>query len=378
MKSDTEISPASRGMFVFKEQEGPDGGPGRTIGFTDVEIQPRGYADLIAASPDRPLTIALEMRNGRILDTDIAGADIGTVARFSTTLKSHFTSRAIGLVRGGWLPPALAATKAGATILLDRNVVTEIVSRFEGGQKKGRDPDFLDLFENDAIRINPLLCALEGNSRSIPDPDQARAQLDEATRKITRALPKAEIVVGAKSLQGVLGLIEDSRSRFQRKQSMLAELAPMLCAPTGRKNVAARIASIVDAADRFGVPRKSLLVLALISSIAVPNGRSPAFTLLNLRPGYTVEDAYNALSDLRSLEILMYLYAMFPDEPIQLCTADRDLALLWCGIQASNFHLNGRGAAFDMAPNDALLPDGALELWHAAVMRVNTPNGPLG
>lgn len=179
------------------------------------------------------------------------------------------------------------------------------------------------------------------------------------------------------SLQGVLGLIEDTRESFQRKQDLLIELAPMLCAPTGRKNVPARIESVVRAADRFQVPRKSLLILALISSIAVPNGRSPAFTLLNLRPRYTPEDAYNALSDLRSLEILICLYAMFPHEPIQLCTADRDLALMWCGIQASNFQLGPRGATFDMSPVQALLPGAALELWHAAVASLSRSSEPL-
>lgn len=142
-------------IFVFKELEGPEGGPGRTIGFTDADIVPRGFHELVAASPDRPLTISLEMYNGRILQTDIADIDQGGFARISATLESPFTSRAIGLVRGGWLPSPLAATKPGSTMLVDRNVVTEIVSRFEGGRTKGREPDFLDLFDNDPIRINP-------------------------------------------------------------------------------------------------------------------------------------------------------------------------------------------------------------------------------
>ncbi|CAH2399258.1 hypothetical protein [Mesorhizobium escarrei] len=257
MTSDVETAPRAGGTFLFKESEGPNGGPGRTISFAGVDIQPRSYAELAAASSNLPITIQLDMYNGEILHTDFNGVDPGTVVHVSTTLESRFTSRAIGLVKGGWLPSALATIKADSIILVDRNVVTEIVSRFESGVKKGREPDFLDLFEDSPIRINPMLCALEGNSRRMPDPHETKAQIDEAVNKLRRALPKAEIVVGAKSLEGVLGLIENTRASFSRKNAMLLELAPTLCAPTSRKDVAARIASVIEAADRFDVSRKS-------------------------------------------------------------------------------------------------------------------------
>src|SRR3546814_18532157 len=48
------------------------------------------------------------------------------------------------LVIGGWLPSMLAAVSENSAILLDRNVVTEIVSRFDSGETKGRPADFID------------------------------------------------------------------------------------------------------------------------------------------------------------------------------------------------------------------------------------------
>ena len=107
---------------------------------------------------------------------------------------------------------------------------------------------------------------------------------------------------------------------------------------------------MIEAADQFDVSRKSPLVLAIARSIAVPNGCSSTFSLLTLRPGYPGDDAYNDPSDLRSLRIFIHLLALSPDEIIQLCTADRDLALRWCGIQAFDFQVVGRGVAFDIAP----------------------------
>ena len=147
-------------MFVYKEQERPGGGPLRTLAFTDVDIRPRTYEELATAKLHAGITIPLEMYNGRIVDTDVEGIDTSKYAHITATLVSPFTAKAIGLVRGGWLPSALAATRETAVILPDRNIITEIAGRFDGGKKVGRDPDFLDLFEDDPVRINPMLFAM--------------------------------------------------------------------------------------------------------------------------------------------------------------------------------------------------------------------------
>jgi hypothetical protein len=74
-------------------------------------------------------------------------------------------------------------------------------------------------------------------------------------------------------------------------------------------------------------------------------------------PNYSAELAYNALADLRSLEVLMYLFALFPNERLLLCTGDKDLALFWAGIKASDF--NWRSGYFQgkFSPVEALLPN---------------------
>ncbi|MCU1785326.1 hypothetical protein NTD80_21500 [Pseudomonas sp. 13B_2.1_Bac1] len=70
---------------------------------------------------------------------------------------------------------------------------------------------------------------------------------------------------------------------------------------------------------------------------------------------YSLEHAYNALADLRSLELPMHLFAMFPDEKILLCTGDKDLALFCAGIRASNFRLNEGRFECTSSPIEALL-----------------------
>jgi hypothetical protein len=350
--------------FIYKEQERPDGGAPRTLAFTDVDIRPRTYEELASAKLHAGVTIPLEMYNGRIVDTDVEGIDASQYAHITSTLVSPFTSKAIGLVRGGWLPSALAATRETAVILPDRNIITEIAGRFDGGSRVGREPDFLDLFENDPIRINPMLFAMEGNGRELPTPDTARAQLEEAVAKLHKALPVATLMVGPGSIDGLLGLIEDVRPGMARKQAFLRQVAPILCAPVARRDLDPRWETIIAAAKECGVVRASLVVLAVLSALVNP-GRSAAKSLLKFHAAYSDGDAYNALSDLQALELLLYCLAFFPDMQTQLCTADRNLALFWVGARVWDIHRDGDGIRFTMTPHDAILPEMYAERWAA-------------
>ena len=353
-------------MFVYKEQERPGGGPLRTLAFTDVDIRPRTYEELATAKLHAGITIPLEMYNGRIVDTDVEGIDTSKYAHITATLVSPFTAKAIGLVRGGWLPSALAATRETAVILPDRNIITEIAGRFDGGKKVGRDPDFLDLFEDDPVRINPMLFAMEGNGLALPARDAARAQLEEAVGKLRKALPMATLMVGPGSIDGLLGVIEDVRPGMVRKQAFLRHVAPILAAPVARRDIDRRWQEILAAARDFGVVEASLVVLAVLSTIVNP-ARCAAKSLFKFHAAYSDADAYNALSDLQALDLLLYCLAFFPDMHTQLCTADRNLALFWVGAGASDIAQEGSGIRFTMTPHDAVLPEGYAQRWAAEV-----------
>ncbi|MGY4570786.1 hypothetical protein [Bradyrhizobium sp. USDA 3256] len=350
------------GELMVRVQESPldDGQPGRSVTFSGASLRPLGYAELRQANPEKQLAIPMELGGARLLDTNIEGLDrkINYYAK-AAVLESKFTSRAIGLVRGGWLPPTLAASNK-TVILLDRNIITQIRGRF-GGKAASTEPDFLDLFANRPVRINPVLAAMEGNKAAIPTPEQVREQLDEIVKQLGAALPSAKLVVGPDSLRGALGLIEESRAGMERKQQFLIRVAPRLAAPVGKKNRLATRDAVLTVADECGVLRSSLVVLAVLSAVFVANGASPAKRLLKFKPGYREKDAYNALVDLRSLEMLIYLFAWFPDAPTMLCTADKDLALFWTGIRASNFERKDAGVSFSLSPIDALLPGFANE-----------------
>jgi hypothetical protein len=354
-------------VMVIRELEGENGGSPRTIAFAKSKVLPLGYADLLSARLHEPLTIPLRLDNGTVIDTDIDGMDRTQRYSVNTILESPFTCHAVSLMKGGWLPPSLAATSDDPTILLDRNLVPLLVGRGRVSEDS-RDRDFLDLFKDRPVKLNPLLYAMEGENREIPTPDQVAALLGDAVEKLRTALPKALVVADPAMLQGALGLIEDARLALGRKQEFLVLVAPTLAASVGRARLPDVWTEIVAAADHCSVRRDSLVVLAALSAAAVPNGASPAKALLKFKPGYAEADAYNALADLRALELLMGLFALFPQEHIHFCTADRALALFWTGIRASNFERRGSGFAFDLGPIEALLPSDTVQRWRASLL----------
>jgi hypothetical protein len=348
-------------IFCLRENGSDDGGPGRDITFTGADIRPLGYAELAGAKLHQNLTMELEWRNVKL----VAASDLEASRSYTVraTLESSLTLQTVALVSGGWLPPAFASAIPSATILADRNVVSQIVSRFENGTATRAESDFLDLLAGRSVRINPLLFAMEGNAKKIPTPELMKSQLEEAMKKLRAALPAAHLVVGPDSLRGALGIIEESRQGFERKQKFLLRIVPRLAAPVSQRKMRARWDEVLAAADDCSVPRGSLVLLAALSSILVQKGRSPARGLLKLRADYHEELAYNALVDLRSLELLIYMLALFPEHGTTLLTADKDLALFWTGIRASNFEWDGAAATVNFSPVQELLGNSKLDDW---------------
>lgn len=347
----------------FVELEGRDGNPPQSVTVAGMTFNPLDYDQLAAARLHQPVSVQLNWRNAKILETNIEGADIEGLARGNATLESNHRSAAVSLQEGGWLPSGLAIADSGLTILPDRNVVSLIKGRYDKGLVVGEGMDFMDLLAEHDVRINPLLYAIEGNSRAIPDRVVVEAQMAEVAAFFRKALPKAELVVGDRSLEGVLGLIEDTSAGFESKRRFLLHLAPLLSAPTSRRQFASRWRDVLEAADHYGLARDALVVVAALSSVAVPNSGSAAKKILKFQNGYSDQDAYNALADLRSLEILIHLIALFPRERPAIFTADKSLALFWTGLRAHNFRRENLRVTCSLAPVEQLLPGQTIELW---------------
>lgn len=345
-------------VLAYEEMDEAGLPTGRRMAFAGVEFTPLQYADLIDKKLTDKVVVPLNWTRAKVIESNIPEIQLDGVASGNASIESFYTSKTIGLVKGGWLPSGLAV-RQDMIVLPDRCTITELKGRFlHGVKRKADDKDFLDFFAGDGIRINPLLFALEGNLRRNPTPYEIQQQLEEVSAALRIALPKAELVPGdSGGLRGVVGIVQDTATSMQRKQTFLMRMAPLLQAPTSESKKAQLWDETLAVAQECGVDTKSLVVLAVLSSISVPLGKSPAKRLLKPSLAYSAECAYNALADLRSLEMLMCLFALFPDQQIMLCTGDKNLALLWAGIRASKFSWSGKGATFTISPVEAFLPD---------------------
>jgi hypothetical protein len=177
--------------------------------------------------------------------------------------------------------------------------------------------------------------------------------LNEAVTKLKSALPKVILVsADALGLKGMMGIAEETRNGIATKQDFLLRLSPHFEASIGKRQRQARWDEVLFTAQAFGLSHQSLVVIAALSAILVPNGGGPARRLLKFRQNYTRELAYNAVADLRSLEVLMHTFGQFPQQHVMLCTADKDLALFWAGLRASNFNHTKGGLKCNLDPID--------------------------
>ncbi len=359
------IAPPVRDAVVMRyvENEIQPYGTQRSFTLTDFDVQPCNYDCLLAALKQPGVRIPLKIWNGKMVDRNFGDAFEGQYVNASSTeLESHFTSKAIGLVRGGWLPSAMAATRDDSAVILDRCVIDEIVHHLENGMPRGRKPDFLELFAGRPILLSPALCALESNTRSLPDHATATIQLKEVGEKLRRALPDARILDTAEIATKLDVLVDGCREPIERGQRFLLELAPRL-SPISRTKRGEFWEKVLGAADRHGVARRSLPVLAVLSAGLMPNGKGPARKVLKPSLNYDAGDAYNAMLDLTALDLLIRGICFLPERRIQLCTRDHGLAKFWCAIQASDFHFENGAYTYSLTPNSAILPEDLVEQW---------------
>lgn len=354
----------AQGVWIFKEQDAEGFFTGRTAAFEGVELQPLKYADLVNMKLDGPVTIPLSWSGARILKSDIPELSVAELANINTTLESPFTNRAIGLVRGGWLPSGLAL-RDNMVLMPDRCTISDLAERYRDGQKIRHGDDFLDLFQDKPLQINPGLYAMEGNKRQLPTAEQVADQWAEACRKVRTALPESQLTPDS-AIQGLVGLLGEMREGMARKVQFLCQVAPMLQSPVSRHRRQLVWCQVLEVAQRCDLPRHTLVVLAALSIVCVSNGAGPAKRLIKPSAKYSAEDAHNALADLRALELLCHFYALFPQENIMLCTGDKNLALFWAGMRASDFAYGSNGAlSYKLSPLDALLPHVTPDLWEA-------------
>ena len=112
----------------------------------------------------------------------------------------------------------------------------------------------------------------------------------------------------------------------ERANPFFNTMAKPLAMPTSDAKVRSVAKQILGAADRLNVDRQSLAVLVALSCL-FEDPRSGMTSIgrkiLKPRQTYTAEEAYNAICDLRHIELAAFGHAWVTEGQFALCTSDK-------------------------------------------------------
>ncbi len=300
-------------------------------------VTPFGFQDLMTIlNPSKgatePVTHHVELfaTHATINENEITGT-----GRVRMTARMGFNEKAsvYALVMGGWLPPGICPNNR---FLVDRNVVSllkQMAQRPDDLPPAQRDY-WLRFFEDPEIMLNPLPFAFEGRDRRRPSKAEFIAEFEEGQRAIRAAMPLAQVTTyAAPHFDGSYALLESLKKHEARETTFLLEVVPIIQDRPGVAKTLRAENRVIEAARRHNVSLGSLVVVAALSCIYEGDlGISPARRVLKPSPAYGKEEAYNALADLRHLELKLAGAKAIGDGEFALCTADEGLALFWCGL----------------------------------------------
>ncbi len=104
-------------------------------------------------------------------------------------------------------------------------------------------------------------------------------------------------------------------------------------------------------AEKRELSLKSFVVLAVLGCLFEPkdgNGLLACRNLIKPKKKYTEEMAYNALADIRAIEVYGALRGIRREASFFLATCDKALAGFWSLLMPENFRLDGNDVRYDM------------------------------
>lgn len=272
-------------------------------------------------------------------------------------IESSWSLKIIALTIGGWLPAGI--TPSDSQYLLDKNVFNILNTRYNNGElRESIGNDFFDLISTDKIIINPSLFMLEGNNQSYDRTKNDLAEkYGEAVSIVKKTLPNSIIPHSCKTLtESTFGMLSQLYNNNISKISFIQEIIIHLYKETAIKKRKITIKTLKEIAISNHIDRKSILFIAALSA-ALSNPKSnPAKKIFKPKPPkeYTQKHAYNALSDFRAIDYLLWATAIDPETKSYLCTNDKNLVRFWCAIEPTNLIFIENKLSFNLKFKESL------------------------
>lgn len=305
---------------------------GRSIEIVPSYIHPLSSAGIRALeNNDAPVLEMTLEADGAIVDGE---RQVGR-AQVKAKVTFHEPATIYALVPGGWLPLPFAIP---ARFLVDRNVIISLRKIREGKVVSNAQAIqwWTKFFAEGSGIFNPLPFAFESGYRRKPTMSEFMSAYDDGASELLEAIPGCHIVkFEDANYRAAYAQLEAFDSRNEREVKFLQATCPLIAQRVTRRAEAEVAEAIVQTADTYQVSRASFAVLAALSCLYEDlHGTPPAVGRQILKPKavYSEADAFNALSDLRHIELAAAGQAYFKHEAFSLCTCDRALALLWSAL----------------------------------------------
>jgi hypothetical protein len=299
------------------------------------EVKPLDFEQLVSAAASPRPSFRVSISNASAPST-ATGLNQDGPFLVDATIETSEPLIAFGLVDGGWLPLPWAHKRIA---LLDRNVVIKL-EKLQATHVGGNAALLTQWLGLDSETVSPLLFALEGSNRRPPSEFEMRAELVRAHKALRNLLPGAKVhEINSHSRRALHRMVVDNAEFRVKATRLLLKAAPLVAGRVKPERRLALETELCSLAAAQGVRRGCLTFLALLSCIYDSNPASthrtaaPGRAVLKPTKNYTVEAAYNALSDLFFLELMFNIQTLFPEMNPVLYTADAGLAAFWTALQ---------------------------------------------
>lgn len=273
-------------------------------------------------------------------------------------IKFNEPVKAFALTKGGWFPLAFTPSPF---VLVDRNVVS-ILSQIGRVKDRGDHRSnkwWFEFINSPSYTLNPVLSAMEGNSKRTPTYEEFVSAFKSDSQLLAEKLPKSKLInYEEKHFKVAYEIIDNLSQRHQLEIEFLIDVSSIVAERTATHKIKDLESKIIEYAQNHNLSLHSFVVLAVLSCLYEhQNGSEPSIGKKLLKPSksYTKETAYNALSDLRCLEFLTALHALFSDS-ISFITRDRALAAFWCALNPKNHLYNNNTLTYDVELKAKLFP----------------------
>jgi len=241
------------------------------------------------------------------------------------------------LVPGGWLPMPLAfPTK----FLVDRNVIAQL-ERIRCGTDR---PDELAMkwwnqfFASGDATFDPLFYGLEGTKRRAPTFNEFTDEIGKGVLELKASFPQCKIIDrDVNVLKSFYEFLLQFEDKVRAESAFLIAANPILASCSKKGKEEPKLKALIKLAQEHKIEPFSLVFIAAISCL-YENNNGGKFSigrkLLKFNPTiYSSEMAFNALSDIRHIEMTAQVQTMLQSDSIfSLATCDQGLAAFWCAL----------------------------------------------